>query len=300
MDCFPTIKIKRSFSMGLFNKYNIEIDPNLLDELKNYVEAENIKSTVENLIKDYIEKKKPAMSANQEKVSRNLKNWLKKENSEYRKIICSFFEAQDSDGRVLKGKMHEYCEKNECTHFVTYFSQLTNSTIQQGKIFEENKYGYVNLADDVKDMIVDFYKNVSNKDISYSAKNVNDLAEQSENVCSNKSNEMTKTKAIALLSQKNCELHSCITFASINKSSGEFWANPNPEFLKQDWSFILNDKKKRKLYLLNIPKNTFKKGDILLRKDRYMLDISLDPETLINRPSDKTDFSPYKVAEISY
>ena len=137
----------------------------------------------------------------QEKVSRNLKNWLKKENSEYRKIICSFFEAQDRDGRVLKGKMHEYCEKNECTHFVTYFSQLTNSTIQQGKIFEENKYGYVNLADDVKDMIVDFYKNVSNNNANNSAKNVNDLAEQSENVYSNSSDEMTKSKAIALLAQ---------------------------------------------------------------------------------------------------
>ena len=285
--------------MGLFNKYNIEIDPNLLDELKDYVEAENIKSTVENLIKDYIEKKKPAMSANQEKVSRNLKNWLKKENSEYRKIICSFFEAQDSDGRVLKGKMHEYCEKNECTHFVTYFSQLTNSTIQQGKIFEENKYGYVNLADDVKDMIVDFYKNVSNNNANNSAKNVNDLAEQSENVYSNSSDEMTKSKAIALLFQKNYQLHSCVTFASINKSSGEFWANPNPEFLKQDWSFILNDKKKRKLYLLNIPRNTFKSGTVSVR-DNGRLDIRLDPNTLRNKAPDKINFAPYKIAEISY
>ena len=33
--------------MWLFNnKYNIEIDPNLLDELKDYVEVENIKSTI--------------------------------------------------------------------------------------------------------------------------------------------------------------------------------------------------------------------------------------------------------------
>lgn len=286
--------------MGLFNKYNIEIDPNLLDELKNYVEAENIKSTVENLIKDYIEKKKPAMSANQEKVARNLKNWLRRENSEYRKIICSFFETQESDGRVLKGKMHEYCEKNECTHFVTYFSQLTNSTIQQGKIFEENKYGYVNLADDVKDMIVDFYKNVSNNNANNSAKNVNDLDKKCEDIHSKSSEDMEKSEAIALLRQKNYIVHSSVTFASTNARTGEFWANPNPEYIKQDWSFILNDKKKRKLYLLNIPKNTFKKGDILIRKDRYALDISLDSETLRNRSSDKTDFSPYKIAEVSY
>ena len=286
--------------MWLFNnKYNIEIDPNLLDELKDYVEVENIKSTIENLIKNYIEQKKPAMSANQEKVARNLKNWLRRENSEYRKIICSFFETQDSDGRVLKGKMHEYCEKNECTHFVTYFSQLTNSTIQQGKIFEENKYGYVNLADDVKDMIVDFYKNVSNNNANNSAKNVNNLAEQSENVYSNSSDEMTKSKAIALLFQKNYQLHSCVTFASTNASSGNFWANPNVEFLKCDWSFILNDIKNRKLYLLDIPKNTFDKTALPL-KTPDLLQISLDPETLISTYSDRTVFRPYKIAEVSY
>lgn len=287
--------------MWLFNnKYNIEIDPNLLDELKDYVEVENIKSTIENLIKNYIEQKKPAMSANQEKVARNLKNWLRRENSEYRKIICSFFETQDSDGRVLKGKMHEYCEKNECTHFVTYFSQLTNSTIQQGKIFEENKYGYVNLADDVKDMIVDFYKQVSDKDINYSAQNVN-LDKESEDIHSKSSDDIEKPEAIALLRQKNYTVHSCVTFASTNARTGQFWANPNPEFLKQDWSFILNDKKKRKLYLLNIPKNTFKSENISLKSPDYeLLDIRLDPHTLINTAPDKTNFAPHKIAEISY
>lgn len=286
--------------MWLFNnKYNIEIDPNLLDELKDYVEVENIKSTIENLIKNYIEQKKPAMSANQEKVARNLKNWLRRENSEYRKIICSFFETQDSDGRVLKGKMHEYCEKNECTHFVTYFSQLTNSTIQQGKIFEENKYGYVNLADDVKDMIVDFYKQVSDKDINYSAQNVN-LDKESEDIHSKSSDDIEKPEAIALLRQKNYTVHSCVTFASTNARTGQFWANANPEYIKHDWSFILNDKKKRKLYLLEISKNTFRSGDIPVREDNGRLDIRLDPNTLINTAPDKTDFRPYKIAEISY
>lgn len=287
--------------MWLFNnKYNIEIDPNLLDELKDYVEVENIKSTIENLIKNYIEQKKPAMSANQEKVARNLKNWLRRENSEYRKIICSFFETQDSDGRVLKGKMHEYCEKNECTHFVTYFSQLTNSTIQQGKIFEENKYGYVNLADDVKDMIVDFYKHVSDKDMNYSAKNVNNLDKECEDIHSKSSDDMGKSDAIALLRQKNYQLHSCVTFASTNAGREEFWANPQVEFLKHDWSFILNDTKKRKLYLLNIPQNTFTSKDFPHRNKGTRLAIALDTTTLTNNLSDKTNFSPYKVAEISY
>ena len=53
-----------------------------------------------------------------------------------------------------------------------------------------------------KDMIVKFYKKVSNKDIRYSAKNVNDLAEKSEDVYSNSSDEITKSKAIAFYLRK--------------------------------------------------------------------------------------------------
>ena len=172
--------------MGLFNKYNIEIDPNLLNELKDYVAAENIKSTIEKLVRNYIKQQKST-------------------------------------------KKHEEAIEDE----------------------------------------------TCNK------------------------NEMTKKKAMALFSHKNYELHSCVTFASTNKTTGLFWANPNPEYIKQDWSFILNDKKKRKLYLLEISKNTFRSGDIPDR-DNGRLHIVLDPNTLRNNAPDQTDFSPYKIAEISY
>ena len=113
-------------------------------------------------------------------------------------------------------------------------------------------------------------------------------------------NKMTKKKAVALFSHKNYDLHLCVTFASTNASREEFWANPNVEFLKHDWSFILNDTKKRKLYLLNIPKNTFTSKDFPHRNKGKMLAIALDTRTLINVLSDKTDFSPYKIAEVSY
>ena len=56
---------------------------------------------------------------------------------------------------------------------------------------------------------------------------------------------------------------------------------------------------KRKLYLLEISKNTFRSGDIPVR-DNGRLHIVLDPNTLINTAPDKTDFRPYKIAEISY
>ena len=59
------------FVMSFFYKSNVEIDSKLLNELKKYVSEKDIKSTVENLIKDYIKQQKPALSVNQEKVSKN-------------------------------------------------------------------------------------------------------------------------------------------------------------------------------------------------------------------------------------
>lgn len=114
-------------------------------------------------------------------------------------------------------------------------------------------------------------------------------------------NKMTKNKAKALLLQKKYDLNKKVTFSSSNSRNGVYWANPNPKFLHLDWSLILNDIKNRKLYLLNIPKNTFKSENISLKSPDYeLLDIRLDPNTLINTAPDKTDFSPYKIAEVSY
>lgn len=191
-----------------------------------------------------------------------------------------------------KGKLQRYCEAKQVIHFTTYFSQLTSSSSPQGKFFEEDKYKEVRLEEDVKERIVDFYKEIL-------MPQTHNMLEERYNICSDDSNSMDKDMAMALFSHKNYELHSSVTFASTNKTTGEFWANPNPEYIKQDWSFILNDKKKRKLYLLEISKNTFRSGDIPDR-DNGRLHIVLDPHTLINTAPDKTNFAPHKIAEISY
>ncbi len=114
-------------------------------------------------------------------------------------------------------------------------------------------------------------------------------------------NKMNKKKAVALLLQKKFDLNEKVTFSSSNRRNGVYWANPNPKFLHLDWSLILNDIKNRKLYLLNIPKNTFKSENISLKSPDYeLLDIRLDPHTLINTAPDKTNFAPHKITEISY
>lgn len=53
------------------------------------------------------------------------------------------------------------------------------------------------------------------------------------------------------ISEYNC------TFASKNKGSHTYWANPNVRMLFTDWYLILNDTAKRQLHLFYIPSNTF-------------------------------------------
>lgn len=65
------------------------------------------------------------------------------------------------------------------------------------------------------------------------------------------------------------------TFSSrgdIGKSNYNFfWANPNIQFLNNDWNLILNDKYFKKIYLMKIPANSIDKSDVKTRTDKNML-----------------------------
>lgn len=78
---------------------------------------------------------------------------------------------------------------------------------------------------------------------------------------------MTKNYAIRLFTNKGYTVARSITFASKNKSAYNYWANPNFDILNEDWSLILNDNKKQKLYLFNIPAKTILKSQLTPRAD---------------------------------
>lgn len=82
---------------------------------------------------------------------------------------------------------------------------------------------------------------------------------------------ITKNYAIRLFTNKGCSVARAVTFASKNKSAYNYWANPNFDILNEDWSLILNDNKKQKLYLFNIPGKTISKAQLTPRAD--MLDV---------------------------
>lgn len=113
---------------------------------------------------------------------------------------------------------------------------------------------------------------------------------------------VTKNKAIRLFVAKGQTFQGEITFASKNKSVDNYWANPDFAFLDEDWSLILNDWINRKLYLFQIPKNTFSKEDFVKREDRsYKMDIQImydDPTFTDNRSS--ISFRNYLVDTVEY
>ena len=78
---------------------------------------------------------------------------------------------------------------------------------------------------------------------------------------------MTKNYAIRLFTNKGFTIAKNVTFASKNKSAYNYWANPNFDILNEDWSLILNDNKKQKLYLFNIPAKTISKIQLTPRAD---------------------------------
>lgn len=68
-----------------------------------------------------------------------------------------------------------------------------------------------------------------------------------------------RSPAIRFFSQMGYDInHNNCNYASKNTTTNLYWANPLTNRLKEDWYLILDDYKKRKLYLFYIPCNTFK------------------------------------------
>lgn len=82
---------------------------------------------------------------------------------------------------------------------------------------------------------------------------------------------MTKNYALRLFANKGYNVAKNVTFASKNKSAYNYWANPNFDILNENWSLILNDNKKQKLYLFTIPAKTISKVQLTPRAD--MIDV---------------------------
>lgn len=113
---------------------------------------------------------------------------------------------------------------------------------------------------------------------------------------------MTKNIAISSFRKNGYTVYPTVTFASKNRSAYNYWANPNFDVLKGDWSLILNDNIAHKLYLFNIPAGSIMRSQLTPRADiTYLIDLQIRYRN-INYTDSRSDYSflPYLVAELSY
>lgn len=118
----------------------------------------------------------------------------------------------------------------------------------------------------------------------------------------NEPGKITKNIAINLFKSKNFVTSRNTTFASKNKASNCYWANPLFESLKQDWYLILNDWQKNELHLFKIPVHALSENDLVCRadnEDKIDLQISYNDPSFTDTRS-KISFAQFLISSISY
>ena len=113
---------------------------------------------------------------------------------------------------------------------------------------------------------------------------------------------ITKNAAANLFKNKGYPTNQNVTFASKNKVSNYYWANPLFDALKQDWYLILNDWIKKELHLFKIPVHTLKANDLVSRSDneeKIDLQIAYNDTTFTDSRS-KISFAQFLVKSIVY
>jgi hypothetical protein len=80
-------------------------------------------------------------------------------------------------------------------------------------------------------------------------------------------NELMPNQAKKLCKENGFDLNGAVTFASKNKTANGYWANPNIQFLIDDWWLLLNDYKHHILHIFYIHANSITEDQIKTRKD---------------------------------
>ena len=127
------------------------------------------------------------------------------------------------------------------------------------------------------------------------------VAPQTETVKTDRG-EMRKSLAMKMFRERGKYIDKNITFSSKNRTTYNYWANPDFSVLKEDWTLILNDWVNRKLYLFRIPAKTISANELIARNDKpNLIDIQIleDNPSFVDRRSEYS-FRRFLVDEIQY
>jgi antitoxin component of RelBE/YafQ-DinJ toxin-antitoxin module len=114
--------------------------------------------------------------------------------------------------------------------------------------------------------------------------------------------EMRKSLAMKMFRERGKYIDRNITYSSKNRTTYNYWANPDFAALEEDWTLILNDWVNRKLYLFRIPAKTISAQDLVARNDKpNLIDIQIldDNPSFIDKRSDYS-FKRFLVDNIDY
>ena len=118
----------------------------------------------------------------------------------------------------------------------------------------------------------------------------------------NNDDKIGKAEAIRLFMDLGYTFPSKPTYASKNKTTNNYWANPNIAVLHNNWYMILNDWISKKLYLFYIPYNSIKQSQLVTRNDqpnKIQLVIKYSDSTFTDENSG-VSFRPYLQRECQY
>lgn len=114
--------------------------------------------------------------------------------------------------------------------------------------------------------------------------------------------EMRKTLAVKMFKERGRYIDKNVTYSSKNRTTYNYWSNPNFAFLNEDWTLILNDWVNHKLYLFRIPRNSISDSELIGRNDQPdLIDIQIqdDNPNFIDIRSGFS-FKTFLVDEIQY
>ena len=114
--------------------------------------------------------------------------------------------------------------------------------------------------------------------------------------------EMRKSLAMKMFRERGKYIDKNITFSSKNRSTYNYWANPDFSVLKEDWTLILNDWVNHKLYLFRIPAKTISANELIARNDKpNLIDIQIleDNPSFVDRRSEYS-FRRFLIDQIDY
>lgn len=114
--------------------------------------------------------------------------------------------------------------------------------------------------------------------------------------------DMRKSLAIKIFRERGRHIDANVTYSSKNRSTYNYWANPDFSVLRDDWTLILNDWVNRKLFLLRIPGGSISASELVARNDKpNLIDIQIleDNPNFVDRRSEYC-FRRFLVDQIDY